>query len=125
MVNENSHSASLIGHIILNAVQTHDRQVGVGTLALILKGSRDKDIFRRQLNNSPFFGGLLYCSVPDIEYMIKQLMQQGFIERHILNDFRYPIPVLQLGTVAFSSGFWKNTSDSCVNICQNPKTTRF
>ncbi len=90
------HSAPLIGHIILNAVQTHERQVGVGTLALILKGSRDKDIFRRQLNNSPFFGGLLYASVPDIEYMIKQLMKQGFIDRHVLDDFRYPIPVLQL-----------------------------
>lgn len=90
------HSAPIIGHIILNAVQKHERQVGVGTLALILKGSRDKDIFRRQLNDSPFFGGLLYCSVPDIEYMVKQLMQQGFIERYILDDFRYPIPVLQL-----------------------------
>ncbi len=96
MLNENKHSESLIGHIILNAVHNHERQVGVGTLALILKGSQDKDISRRKLNDSPFFGALIYASVPDIEYMVKQLMKQGFIERHILNDFRYPVPVLQL-----------------------------
>jgi superfamily II DNA helicase RecQ len=96
MLNENKHSESLIGHIILNAVHNHERQVGVGTLALILKGSQDKDISRRKLNDSPFFGALIYASVPDIEYMVKQLMKQGFIERHILNDFRYPVLVLQL-----------------------------
>lgn len=32
MANQNQHSASLIGHIILNAVQKHEQQVGVRTM---------------------------------------------------------------------------------------------
>lgn len=96
MLNKNKHSESLIGHIILNAVQKHERNVGVGILALILKGSQSKDISRRQLNNSPFFGALIYCSISDIEYLLRQLIEQGLLERYMLQDFRYPIPVLQL-----------------------------
>ena len=96
MLNENKHSESLIGYIILNAVQKHERSVGVGTLALILKGSGSKHISRRQLNNSPFFGALIYCSISDIEYILRQLIEQGLLERYMVQDFRYPIPVLQL-----------------------------
>ena len=84
--------------IILNAVAVHERQVGVGSLALVLKGSKSKRVFDRKLYESPVFGALFYHPVDVIENFIKQLFEQKYLTIVDIGD-RYVIPVLELSAV--------------------------
>ncbi len=81
--------------IILNAVQFHERQVGIGFLALILQGSKSRRVFDRQLHNSRFFGALFYYSVDVIENFIKQLIQCELVTA-VNIGYKFFVPVLQI-----------------------------
>ena len=81
--------------LILHAVTLHERQLGMGSLALVLKGSKSKRVFDRKLYASRLFGALFYHPVDVIEHFIKQLVQKGFLATVDLG-FQYPAPVLVL-----------------------------
>ena len=82
--------------IILHAVIAHERQVGISTIALILKGSRAKQVSKRQLFNSRFFGALFYQQVDIIENFIKQLINKGAIKIVNMNIGPFFTPVLEI-----------------------------
>ncbi|MEW5896198.1 MAG: helix-turn-helix domain-containing protein [Nanoarchaeota archaeon] len=82
--------------IILNAVKEHHRQLGIGTLALVLKGSKNKLLQNRKLYNSNFFGALFYYSIDTIENFIKQLIEQKMITVVQVTGNPYPLPLLEL-----------------------------
>ena len=80
--------------IILRAVTEHERKLGIGTLALVLKGSKDKRVFGRELYTSHFFGALFYHPIDVLENFIKQLIQMDFIKTGDFGVGVYPAPVL-------------------------------
>src|SRR3989338_4297645 len=81
--------------LILIAVSSHERQMGVGGLALVLKGSKSKRVLERGLHDSKVFGALLYHPVDVIENFIKQLIAQKYL-RIVDVGQEYAIPVLEL-----------------------------
>lgn len=83
------------GFIILNAVALHERQLGIGGLALVLKGSKNKRIFDKKLYMSRFFGALFYRPVDIIENFIRQLLRMDLLATMDLG-ISYPFPVLVL-----------------------------
>jgi len=85
-----------IAQLILKAISSHERQLGLTTLALILKGSKDKLIFERKLYNSPFFGGLLYYPTDAIENFIRQLVKTQFLQTVDMHAAPFPLPLLEL-----------------------------
>src|SRR3989338_3174926 len=96
MIPKNPPTKENPAEIILNAVFAHERQVGISTLALILKGSRAKQVSKRQLFNSLFFGALFYQSVDIIENFIKQLLHRGTIRTVNMNIGPFFTPVLEI-----------------------------
>lgn len=82
--------------IILSAVQKHEKQLGVGSLALLLKGSKDKKIWDRKLYDSPFYGAFLYYPLDVITNFIKQLIEGGFVKSVLVTGNPYPLPLLML-----------------------------
>lgn len=82
--------------IILDAVKAHEHQLGIGSLALILKGSKDKRITNRQLTTSQFFGAFFYHPPDVIQNFIKELLTMGFLTTTNISMSSYPIPVLTL-----------------------------
>ncbi|MEK6963338.1 MAG: helix-turn-helix domain-containing protein [Nanoarchaeota archaeon] len=81
--------------IILDAVALHERQLGVGTLAFVLKGLKNKRILNRQLHTSRFFGSLFYKPLDVIENYAHQLVRQGFLCRVDIGS-SYKVPLLEL-----------------------------
>jgi uncharacterized protein YpbB len=81
--------------LILNAIADYERQLGIGSLALVLKGSKSKRVFNRQLYASKVFGALFYHPLDVIENFIKQLVMQGYLKIVNIGD-RYAVPVLEL-----------------------------
>src|SRR3989344_3325916 len=81
--------------LILNAVLDYERQLGIGSLALVLKGSKSKRVFNRQLYASKVFGGLFYHPLDVIENFIKQLVVQKYLKIVNIGD-RYIVPMLEL-----------------------------
>jgi len=81
--------------LILHAVAEYERQLGIGSLAVVLKGSKSKRVFDRKLYTSKVFGALFYHPVDVIENFIKQLIQKGFLAKADVG-FQYPSPVLVL-----------------------------
>ncbi len=81
--------------LILHAVKEHERLIGIGMLALLLKGSHDKRIFSRRLHESRFFGALFYHPVDVLQNFIKELLAMGFLTAIDIGS-AYPMPVLQL-----------------------------
>ncbi|MEK6937985.1 MAG: helix-turn-helix domain-containing protein [Nanoarchaeota archaeon] len=82
--------------IILNAVKEHHRQLGVGSLALVLKGSKSKILQNRKLYESRFFGALFYYPINVIENFVKQLAEKGMIKVVMVTGNPYPLPMLEL-----------------------------
>ncbi|MBI4980719.1 helix-turn-helix domain-containing protein [Candidatus Woesearchaeota archaeon] len=92
--------------IILNAVKEHHRQLGVGSLALVLKGSKSKLLQNRRLYESKFFGALFYYPTNIIENFVKQLLGKGMIKTVMVTGNPYPLPMLELspeGSTALES----------------------
>ncbi len=82
--------------IILNAAKKHHRQLGVGSLALVLKGSKSKILQNRKLYDSRFFGALFYYPINVIENFVKQLIEKGMISVVMVTDNPYPLPMLEI-----------------------------
>ena len=82
--------------IILSAIKTHQKQLGVGSLALILKGSKSKLLQNRKLDESRFFGAFFYYPIKVIEHFIKQLIKKKMIEVVMVTGNPYPLPLLKL-----------------------------
>ena len=80
---------------ILSAVHEHERRIGIGMLALLLKGSHDKRISGRGLYESRFFGALFYHPVDVLQNFIRELLAMGFLTTINVGS-AYPMPVLQL-----------------------------
>jgi uncharacterized protein YpbB len=87
---------ALIPKLILEAVKEHNKQLGVHSLALVLKGSRDKKILRRNLQTSRFFGALLYYPIDVIQNFIKQVRTQEYIGTVAVESSLMSFPVLSL-----------------------------
>jgi superfamily II DNA helicase RecQ len=83
--------------LILNAVADYERQLGIGSLALVLKGSKSKRVLNRQLYASKVFGALFYRPLDVIENFIKQLVVQKYLKIVNIGE-RYVVPVLVLTT---------------------------
>lgn len=83
-------------NLILNAIKTHHRQLGVSSLALVLKGSKSKRIVDRKLYESKFFGALFYHQTDVIENFIKQLQEKKLIRSVLVIGFPYALPMLEL-----------------------------
>jgi superfamily II DNA helicase RecQ len=81
---------------LLLAVQAHEAQAGIESLALVLKGSKSKRIFSKKLYESGFYGSLFYHPVDVIENFIKQCIQAGLLATTDLRTAPYPMPVLTL-----------------------------
>lgn len=84
------------GNLILHAVKAHESMLGVRTLMLILKGSKEKRIMERKLHESSFFGALFYYSQDSIQHFIQQLLEQGYLKKVIKQSFPYPVLFLML-----------------------------
>ena len=82
--------------MVLLAIQAHPKQMGVDTLALILKGSRSKKLVMRGLHESRFFGSLFYYTSDVIGNFVKQCLQFGFLKTVDVSTDFYPAPVLFL-----------------------------
>ncbi len=82
--------------IILTAVKEHSKQLGVGSLALILKGSKSKILINRKLFESKFFGALFYYQIDVIKNFIKQLLEKKLIGVVQVTGNPYPLSMLML-----------------------------
>ena len=82
--------------IILSAIAEHDTQLGVSSVALVLKGSKSKRIENRKLYHSKFFGALFYYPVDVIENFCRQLAEKNMIHAVMAAGFPYPVPFLEL-----------------------------
>lgn len=82
--------------IILNAVKEHHRQLGVGSLALVLKGSKSKLLHNRKLYESRFYGALFYYPINVIENFIRQLIEKKMINVVMVTGNPYPMPMLEI-----------------------------
>ncbi len=82
--------------IILNAVKEHHRQLGVGSLALVLKSSKSTILQNRKLYESRFFGALFYYPINVIENFVKQLIEKKTIRVVMVTGNPYPMPMLEL-----------------------------
>lgn len=82
--------------IILNAIKEHHRQLGVCSLALVLKGSKSKLLQNRKLYDSKFFGALFYYPINIIENFIKQLIEKKFAQSLLVTGNPYPVPMLEI-----------------------------
>ncbi len=86
-----------IAQIILGAVLAHERQLGIGSLALLLKGPKDKRMFERKLHESPFFGALFYYPKDAIENFAKQLLEMSYLRQAVQQGHFYAVPLLETG----------------------------
>jgi superfamily II DNA helicase RecQ len=84
--------------IILNAIKEHHRQLGVGSLALVLKGSKSKLLQNRRLYESKFFGALFYYPTTVIGNFVKQLVEKGMIKTVLVTGNPYFLPLLELSS---------------------------
>ncbi len=85
--------------IILQAVASHEHQLGLTTLALILKGSKDKTLSARKLYDSPFYGAFFYYPLDVIQNFIRQLITKELVQQVMLSPathFGYAIPFLSV-----------------------------
>jgi uncharacterized protein YpbB len=87
---------ALIPKLILEAVKEHEKQLGVHSLALVLKGSRSKKIHTGNLQTSRFYGALLYYPIDVIENFIKQVREQKYISSVPIESALMTFPVLSL-----------------------------
>lgn len=85
-----------ICRVVLLAVQQHSEQMGIGALALLLKGSRSNKLTARRLHESRLFGSLFYYTTDIIENFIKQCLQLGFLATVDIGVSIYPTPGLVL-----------------------------
>ena len=85
-----------ISTIILNTVKEHHRQLGIGSLALVLKGSKSKLLSNRKLYESRFFGALFYYPINVIENFVKQLLEKAMIQIVMVTGHPFPMPLLEL-----------------------------
>ena len=61
-------------------------------LALLLKGSKNKDLLKHRLEEAPAYGKLSLLTIPEIENRIDQAIRQGFVDVTRQGDF--PLIVL-------------------------------
>jgi len=83
----------LIVKLLLSSLQIH-QPIGKGTLALILKGSKDKSILQRALDRSDFYGALFWYTIEIIEDFFLQLIDQQYIK--VIYEGKYHLPYLEL-----------------------------
>ena len=89
----NKQTQDLVVKLLLSALKSQ-QPMGRGTLALILKGSKDKLMFQRALDRSDFYGALFWYTIEMIEDFLCQLIEQQYIEVQYLG--LYHVPVLHL-----------------------------
>jgi hypothetical protein len=61
-------------------------------LALLLKGSRNKDLLKHRLQEAPAYGKLSLLTIPEIENRIDQAIREGYVDLTRQGDF--PLIVL-------------------------------
>lgn len=90
-----------IALIILDTVRRQGIKVGREKLAQILRGSRAKDIQEFHHDRNPYYGRLVVFSKPEMEGLIDQLTQRGYLKSV---GGKYPVLRLTLqGEVAIQS----------------------
>jgi len=76
---------------ILRAADDIIAKGGRALLAKILKGSKDKKIIERRLNNSPVYGYFKNLTIDEITAKIDWLILKGYLK--IVYDYRLPLLV--------------------------------
>ena len=82
--------------IILKLAEKY--QLGKGTLALFLKGSRSKILKPREFDKKKGFGALFWHDLSDIKIFLNKLEASGLLKREIVHEkgYFYPYPILVL-----------------------------